>query len=81
MHDSAKASEITEGHCGTIFMVEIKSNDSKWQATPKIFCSKEEAEKECEALKQKYTFISKCRVVNRKIEEKEKKDDRTLTKK
>ena len=70
MHDSAIASEITEGHCRTIFIVKIKYDGSKWQATPKIFYSKEEAEKECEALKQKYTFISKCRVLTSRREEK-----------
>jgi hypothetical protein len=57
---------MTEGHCRTIFKIEINYDGSKWQPTPKIFYSKEEAEKECEALKQKYTFISKCRVLTRR---------------
>jgi hypothetical protein len=52
-------------------MVEIKLGSSKWGATPKIFYTKEEADKEAEALKLKYHFVSKCRVVTRKMEEKE----------
>ncbi len=66
MEDSAKASKIIEGHRRTIFMVEIKYDRSQWQATPKIFHSKKEAEKECEALIVKYDFIRECRVVTRK---------------
>jgi hypothetical protein len=77
MHESTKASEIREGHCRTIFKVEIKYDGSNWGATPKIFYGKEEAEKEAEFLKTKYPFISQCRVVAHKIEEKEKKDDCT----
>lgn len=66
MEDSAKASKIIEGHRRTIFMVEIRWDDSNWGVTPKIFYSKQEAEKECEALMVKYDFIRECRVVTRK---------------
>jgi len=58
-----------DGHCKTVFMVEVKCDGCKWGATPKIFYSKEEAEKEAELLKIKYPFISQCRVVTRKERE------------
>ncbi len=60
-----------DGDCRTIFMVEIKLDSSKWGAIPKIFYSKEEADKEAEALKLKYPFFSECRVVTRIMEVKE----------
>ncbi len=58
-----------DGHCKTIFMVEIRYDGSKWGATPKTFYSQEEAEKEVEALKIKYPFIREYRIVTRRIEE------------
>jgi hypothetical protein len=60
-----------DGDCRTVFMVEIKLHSSKWGAIPKIFYTKEEADKEAEASKLKYPFSSKCRVVTRIIEEKQ----------
>jgi len=63
-----------DGDCRTIFMVEIKLNGSEWGATPKIFYSEEEAEREAQVLKVKYPFVSECRVITRRVEEKEKKD-------
>jgi len=62
------------GHCKTIFMVEIKFYRFNWGATPKIFYSEGEAEKEAEALKLKYPFISKCRIITRRMEEEKKKN-------
>ena len=63
------------GHCKTIFMVEIRfDGDSNWGASPKTFYNKEEAEKEVEALKLKYPFLSEYKIVTRKINEKKKKD-------
>ncbi len=59
-------------HCKTIYMIEIKFDGCKWGVTPKTFYSEEEAEREVEALKIKYPFISDFRVVARK--EKEKND-------
>jgi len=53
-------------------MVEIKYDGSNWGATPKIFDSKKEAEKEAEYLKTKYPFISQCRVVTRRERERER---------
>jgi hypothetical protein len=53
-------------------MVEIRFDGCNWGATPKIFYVKEEAEKEAEVLKLKYPFLSECRVITRKMEEKEK---------
>ncbi len=56
------------GHCKTIFMIELKvgNSNNSWGGGPKIFYSREEAEKEAEALKLKYPFVSECRVVLRK---------------
>ncbi len=56
-------------HCKLMFMVEIKYDDSKWGATPKMFSTKDEAEKEAEALKIKYPFIRECRIITRKLKE------------
>ena len=54
-------------HCITIFMIEIRlEGDGSWGATPKVFYNREEAEKEAEALKLKYPFVSECRVLLRK---------------
>jgi hypothetical protein len=58
-------------YCKTIFMVEIKFDGCKWGATPNTFYSEEEAQKEVEALKIKYPFISEFRVVARKEKEKD----------
>lgn len=64
-----------EGHCKTIFMVEIGiEDDSKWGATPNIFHTKEDAETKIEAIKQKYPFVSECRVITRRMKEREKED-------
>jgi len=63
-----------DGHRTTIFMVEVSFGDFQWGATPKTFYSKEEAEKEAEALKRKYRFVSECRVITRKVEEEKKRD-------
>lgn len=62
-----------DGHCRQVFMVEIRiDGDSKWGATPKIFNSKAEAEKEVEILKQRYSFVSEFRIMTRRTEENEK---------
>jgi len=63
-------------HCRTIFMVEIRYEDSRWGATPKIFDSEEEAEKEAETLKIKYPFIYECRVITRKIDEEKRREEK-----
>ncbi len=63
----------TDGHCKTVFMVEIKFDGNNWGTSPKIFYSEAEANVEVELLKLKYPFLSGCRVVTRQIEEKEKK--------
>jgi hypothetical protein len=60
-----------DGHCKTIFMVEIKYDGSNWGATPKVFYSEEEAKLEVEMLRQKYPFISELRVIERKEKEKD----------
>ncbi len=57
------------GHCKTIYMVEINFDGYNWGATPKIFSSEEEAQQEIEFLKQTYPFISKFRVISRKQKE------------
>ena len=62
------------GHCRTIFMVEIRFDGYNWGATPKTFYSEGEAKLEAEMLRMKYPFVAECRVVTRKIEEKEKQD-------
>ena len=56
-------------HCKTIFMVEIMMTNGQWGTTPKVFQSEEEAQGEIAALKQKYAFLTECRVITRKIEE------------
>ncbi len=58
-----------DGHCKTIYMVEINFDGFNWGATPKIFSSEEEAQQEIEFLRQKYPFISKFRVISRKEKE------------
>ncbi len=58
-----------DGHCKTIYMVEINFDGFNWGATPKIFSSEEEAQQEIEFLKQRYPFISKFRVISRKEKE------------
>jgi hypothetical protein len=60
-------------HCKTVYMVEIKFDGSNWGATPKIFYSEAEAKAEAEQLRLKYPFLTECRIVTRKIEEKENK--------
>ena len=60
--------------CGTIFMVEVKLDGCKWGTTPKIFHSAEEAEKEARILKQKYPFVTRWRVITRRIEQEIKKN-------
>ncbi len=61
-----------DGHCKTIFMVEIKFDGNNWGTTPKIFDSEDEAKWEADILRMKYPFISEFRVVARK--EKEEND-------
>ncbi len=57
-------------HCRAIFMIEIKlDGDDSWGASPKAFYTIEEAEKEAEVLKQKYHFVSECRIVTKKEKE------------
>ncbi len=58
-------------HCKTIFMIEVKvgNSNNSWGGGPKIFYSREEAEKQIEALKLKYPFVSEFRIVSRKIAE------------
>ena len=63
----------TDEDCKTVYMVEIRNNGSTWGATPKIFLSKDQAEKEAQRLKENYHFVSECRVVTRKIHEEESK--------
>jgi hypothetical protein len=55
-------------------MVEIRFDGYNWGATPKTFSSEEQAKLEAETLRLKYPFVAECRVVTRRIEEKEKKD-------
>ena len=59
-----------DGNCKTVFMVEVRQDSSEWGATPKIFYVKEEPENEAEVLKLKYPFLSECRVITRRMEEK-----------
>ncbi len=61
------------GHCKTIFMIEVKvgNSNSRWGGGPRIFYSRDEAERQVEALKVKYPFVSEFRIVTRKIEEEE----------
>jgi len=63
----------TDQDCKTVYMVEISDNGSTWGATPNIFRSKDQAEKEAQGLKEKYRFVSECRVVTRKIHEEKNK--------
>ena len=72
--NSQKRKKCTDGDCNTIFVVEIRQAGSEWGATPKVFGSEEEAEKEAERLKKQYPFLDGCRVVSRRIEEKSDKD-------
>jgi len=55
-----------DGHCKTIFMVEIKFDGNNWGTTPEIFYSEAEAKLEADMLRMKYPFISEFRVVARK---------------
>ncbi len=59
------------GHCKTIFMIEVKvgKGNNSWGGGPQIFYSREEAERQAEALKLKYPFVSEFRIVTRKIED------------
>ncbi len=63
-------------HCKTIFMIEVKvgNGNNSWGGGPKIFYSKQEAEKQIEALKLKYPFVSEFRIVTRKISEEKEED-------
>ncbi len=72
--DSQKRKKCAGGNCKTIFVLEIRQPGSEWGNTPKVFDSKEEAEKEAERLKRQYRFLDGFRVVSRKIEEKNDKD-------
>jgi hypothetical protein len=74
IRNSQKRKKRTDGDCETIFVLEIRQIGSEWGTTPKVFDSKEEAEKEAERLKKKYPFLDGCRIVSRKIEEKSDKD-------
>ena len=71
--NSQKRKKRTDGDCKTIFVVEIRQPGSEWGPTPKVFDSREEAEKEAGRLKKQYPFLDGCRVVSRKIEEKSDK--------
>ena len=64
------------GHCKTVYMIEIRLDDGKWGAAPKMHDTQEEAEIEVEKLKQKYPFITECNIVTRKLEE-ERTNERT----
>ncbi len=63
-------------HCKTVFMVEIKiaGNGNLWGSSPKIFDAKEKAEEFVKEIKNRYPFVSECRIITRKIEEKIKND-------
>lgn len=74
MTRNSQKKKRTDGDCETIFVLEIRQPGSEWGTTPKVFDSKEEAEKEAERLKKKYPFLDGCRVVSRKIEEKSDED-------
>jgi len=63
----------TDEDCKTVYMVEIRNNGSTWGATPKILLGKDQAEKEAQRLKEKYPFVSECRVVTRRIHEEKSK--------
>jgi len=63
----------TDQGCKTVYMVEIGYNGSTWGATPNILLSKNQDEKEAQGLKEKYKFVSECRVVTRKIHEENNK--------
>ena len=72
--NSQKRKKFNDGECKAIFVVEIRQAGSEWGTTPKVFDSKEEAEKEAGRLKKQYRFLDGCRVVSRQIEEKRNKD-------
>ncbi len=63
-----------DGHCTTIYMIEVSFDGSEWGATPRMFHTKEEAEKEAEVLKHKYYFISQCRITPRNLKEEGKNE-------
>jgi hypothetical protein len=67
----------TDGHCKTIFMVEISFDGLQWGATPRTFHTKEEADKEADRLSR--TYLAECRVMARNIEEEERKDEPLAT--
>jgi hypothetical protein len=62
-----------DGHCKTIFMVEIRFSDSDWGACPREFESEEEAVMEASLLERKYPFIFQIRVIKRKLGHKKDK--------
>jgi len=72
--NTQKRKQCIDGDCKTIFVLEIRQAGSEWGSTPKVFDSKEEAEKEAERLKKKYGFLDGFRVVSRKIEKKSDED-------
>lgn len=72
--NSKKRKKCAGRNCKTIFVLEIRQPGSEWGTTPKVFDSKEEAEKEAVRLKKRYPFLNGFRVVSRKIEEKNNKD-------
>ncbi len=74
IRNSQKRKKCADGDCQTVFVLEIRQPGSEWGTTPKVFSSKEEAEKEAERLKEQYPFLEGFRVVSRKIEEKSNKD-------
>lgn len=57
-------------HSKRIFMVEIRIEEGDmWAPSPKRFNDKEKAEEFAKALKHKYSLISDCRVITRRIEQ------------
>jgi len=59
-------------NCKTVFVVEIKSEDNTWGATPRVFSTEEEAKAEAVRLRLKYPFISECRIILRRTDEERK---------
>ncbi len=59
------------GHCKTIFMIEVRvgNSNNSWGGDPNIFYSREEAEKQVEALRRIFPFTSEFRIVTRQVEE------------
>ncbi len=55
-----------------------KTTREEYDSTPKSFNSEEEALNEIEALKMKYLFVSEYRVVTRKIEGKEEREEKRM---